>query len=125
MYGHLDYMPIAQLFWRSYSLDKTKYQLYVYNENSVSTITPPSSKKTAEIGPNPVQNKLRINLSNSPLTSLNIGITNSIGERIISKDVNTFSNNSFDLNVENLSAGIYFMQLNFDNKREVHKIIKI
>jgi len=43
----------------------------------------------------------------------------------MSLGLSDFSSKSIDLDLGDLNAGIYFLELEFDNKKEVHKVIKL
>lgn len=77
------------------------------------------------IYPNPVKNQLFIQHNYEPTLLKSINIYNSIGKLISVENSNILSQNDFYLNLINLSSGIYFLKMNYENKSIVKKIIKI
>jgi hypothetical protein len=117
----------------------TKYKVRVtsYSDNtrfaesqSFFTITYASSvgDKTAnniEIFPNPVENQLFIKIQESDEFPVNLRIINPFGE-IVSES--TFSNSTsrlFELNISNLSSGIYFLNCTTNKSLYRLKFLKI
>jgi len=100
------------------------YQLYVYNNKPVST-DPSLPTTEVKIGPNPVKDNLQINFENRIVNKLSLSVTNYLGEIVLTKELNSISSKSFDLDLGALNAGIYFIEIDYDNKKEVHKIIKL
>ncbi|MCK5824595.1 MAG: T9SS type A sorting domain-containing protein [Ichthyobacteriaceae bacterium] len=69
--------------------------------------------------PNPVKNKLTVKTKTSGITT--IKILNSIGEVILSK---TSTSNSFSIDFQNYSSGIYILNVKTKNGNSIKKIVK-
>jgi len=85
-----------------------------------------SIKKNDELYlfPNPVINKLfgKINFINK---QINVIIVNCTGEILIDKNIYTDNIGSFEINLADLSRGIYIVKINNNKTAEYKRIIKI
>ena len=73
--------------------------------------------------PNPAGNKLFISFNNEVSTS-NCSLYSVTGQQIETKEYSTKGVNVVELNISHLAAGIYFVELNNSNGRQVAKFIK-
>jgi len=73
-----------------------------------------------EMYPNPTQDFLTIQLPNEVMTG-SIEVIDYLGRTIKSKEISKIDN---ELNLTNVSPGVYFMRLNAEGKTGVQKIIK-
>ena len=94
----------------------------VYNANCVTTTalnTEDWNIQNMVIYPNPTKNEIFISAS---IEIKSINIVNSLGQTVISKNVNS---QSTAINVENLAKGMYvILVVSDDNKTENHKFVK-
>lgn len=82
-------------------------------------------KEFISIYPNPVNDIAKIDLGFSDLQSVvNIEIFNSIGTRIIHKQLNNVLNTKVELNLSSLMTGVYMVKISNDTKTVTKKIIK-
>lgn len=86
------------------------------NQNLLNTTKHENSEQQPKILSNPVENVLQIRMPELANNHFTINIYNSIGKSVIKQSVE--SNNSvFDIPVEHLSSGLYFIQLsNYPNQ---------
>jgi uncharacterized repeat protein (TIGR01451 family) len=75
--------------------------------------------KDIALYPNPVQNHLTIDLKNH--ANANIQLHDMLGKVILSKSIN---GQSAELDVSNLSVGMYFVKVNADGNAKTFKILK-
>lgn len=78
--------------------------------------------KNISLYPNPAQNQISINVKNGTSWPSNIEILNTLGQKIMSKNIN--DTNDLTLDVYSLSNGIYFIRMNVDNENIVLRFIK-
>ena len=77
------------------------------------------------IYPNPINDIAKIDLGFSDLQSVvNIEIFNSIGTRVIHKQINNVLNTKIELNLSSLRSGVYLAKISNDTKTVTKKIIK-
>lgn len=117
--------------WDSGNMDPGEEFMYVFNESGdypyfciphcavgmtgSVTVEAVSSARKAEIGllevyPNPVLNKVWMDLSNLDAHSVNVRVANLSGQTV--KDVrNLRTGSTVDINLANLNEGVYFLQL--------------
>lgn len=77
------------------------------------------------IFPNPSATFLNILAPNYNLESVNFTFYSAIGSKLFSKSVSNFNyGNSETIDISQLSPGIYFLEININEKRIVRKIIK-
>jgi hypothetical protein len=76
--------------------------------------------------PNPVQNQFQISFDCTGMRSANYQIINSTGQVVDSKTLNLNNGcaNSFEVDVNTLAKGLYFVKLNADDKTGSLKFIK-
>lgn len=73
--------------------------------------------------PNPSQNEVQINCGNCGYDeSKNYFMHDAAGRRVLA---GTFTGRTLELTLENLQRGVYFLELRYNNQKEVKKIIKI
>jgi len=87
---------------------------------SVLTDVIEDTERSLAIAPNPADNKLKINLDDSVLKSLQI--ISSSGQIMKYKSVNEEGETSIDLS--NFSSGIYFLKAEIDGESVVRKFVK-
>ncbi len=94
------------------------------NSSIIASLEKNNLGKSIFLYPNPVGEKLNLDISNDYKGEIYIKIFNTIGTQFYA---NTESKNSRDfsreIDLKNLSRGIYFVELQFRDKREVRKII--
>jgi len=77
-----------------------------------------------ELWPNPVEDKLYLNVQNTANQRLELSLTDMFGRIILTQLVNTLESNTITLNLEDLTSGIYQVQLKSGNKHSVLRIVK-
>ena len=103
--------------------------IYQTNINSLSDIlSSPSIENSLnfKIYPNPVINRIQIELPNSLDVNSIFTIYDEIGKIIINRELNDLSNskNNFSLDISNLRAGIYFASLRSKDMITTKQFIK-
>jgi len=73
-----------------------------------------------QLYPNPVNDKLQVKINNGLSDYINIELYTNLGKKIFS---NIFNSNSIELDVTNLSSGIYFLRFIGDEEIVAKKII--
>ncbi len=76
-----------------------------------------------QIFPNPAGDFIKIKLNKEIQAFANVFIINGLGEIVISKKLST--DKESELNISELSAGIYFIQVQIGDNTEIHKLIKL
>lgn len=72
----------------------------------------PENNFIVELFPNPADNYLKINFGMSNNALVKIIVFNILGEEIITKEINIINNhNTYNLNIENLDSGMYFIKI--------------
>lgn len=111
----LDYVVSNEFFSQSgittaaqiHEVDLSDY-LSSYLENL--SVTPPHevSKQGIQLYPNPVSEVLHIKLNTTNLNGLQMVIYNHVGQQVAERQINS---NSFEINVRNFSAGMYYYSI--------------
>ena len=93
------------------------------NTNKISA----SKEETGKISayPNPAATKTRIIFSGSFTPDNNIMLLDLFGKPHIPKSIKRISENSFEIDLSNLSSGIYFIKIKINNDLKTLKIIKL
>jgi hypothetical protein len=83
------------------------------------------NSSAASIYPNPAQNNLTFTYTNSNKykSNLHVFITNAIGEVVLQKSFNSEAYIKENINIENLSNGIYNIMFTSNSTQEIHKLI--
>lgn len=114
-------------------LDNTTYSLTVTDDNGCTAATSATiiivgieafaDGSTFNMFPNPTSEYVMINfeLVNSAEVSLNI--MNAIGQRVLSKDLGTIQAGTVELNVNELSAGVYTVQFIANGQQVTRKLV--
>lgn len=77
------------------------------------------------ISPNPVQDNLHINIIKPMESSATLIINNILGESVFEIDLNQFPiNGKLNINISNLTEGIYFIRINTHNSIYLTKFVK-
>jgi hypothetical protein len=70
------------------------------------------------IYPNPAKDLIYIQLNENIKTPIDIEITNTLGENVLSKKITqSISNNLYSLNIEHLSSGVYYIKTRDKNNK--------
>ncbi len=75
----------------------------------------------ASIYPNPASNEITIMTTENG--TMNYTILNTIGETILHNTKATVVNNQLKINTSSLANGIYFVKLDMNNKKSVHRLV--
>lgn len=73
--------------------------------------------------PNPAENKLFVKFTGN-ISSAKCIVYNVSGQQVYSNNFNSISNGVIEMNIENLSAGVYFIELNNPTGKQTAKFIK-
>jgi len=73
------------------------------------------------IYPNPASSNITITIANAPASSVAVNITNGIGQNVYSAKEAPAKN--INVNVENLSRGVYFVKVNAGDKILTKKLV--
>src|SRR5688500_5295970 len=91
--------------------------------SQVVTVNVNSETRKITVYPNPVTTDITIDFQNTEYSSVEITVSNMLGETVFTSiDQSIISKKTIDLN--ELGAGIYFLELNFDGSRSIYKILK-
>jgi hypothetical protein len=102
--------------------DNGFYQVKVFNASGCSSISDSlrtnvhvrdAAKARIKIGPVPVENHIRIDLSDATVHPDRIALINAIGVEVLSKELEKQS--VLDLDVQILPSGVYFLNFYFEN----------
>lgn len=110
-------------FYGAFTINEpvTKLSTLTINEN-ISIGIPENSSDELVLYPVPVKDKLNFLLDNDTET-LQVRIININGQSVFSKRLNSF-HSSYTINTENLSAGIYFLQVETEKNLFAKKFAK-
>ena len=92
----------------------------LYNETPATSVENNSFEEHFNIYPNPAKESLSINTSFNYKT---IEIYNVLGESIY-KDESDFFNSDFEININNITKGIYFLKLTDGEKTLIERFVK-
>lgn len=82
------------------------------------SITNPLANEILNVYPNPAKDKIFITLQNSIKMPLQIEIVNTLGEAVINQSIVDRTNaNIYSMNIESLSAGVYYIKAKDKNER--------
>jgi Zn-dependent metalloprotease len=85
------------------------------NPNSINPIL---ENDKLSIYPNPAKDLIYIQLNENIKTPIDIEITNTLGENVLSKKITqSISNNLYSLNIEHLSSGVYYIKTRDKNNK--------
>ncbi|WP_445722599.1 T9SS type A sorting domain-containing protein [Flavobacterium sp.] len=76
------------------------------------------SKNQVKLSPNPTKEQLNIKMENNSFID-KINITNTLGKTVL-----LLTDNSYNINIENLASGIYFVEVFSEEKKYIAKFIK-
>lgn len=74
--------------------------------------------------PNPVNDRLTISFSNTAMKESTLRLFSMDGKCMLANDISFNSNQEYSLNVSNLPAGMYVLDLQQGEKHEQQKIVK-
>jgi len=115
-------------------IENTAYIYFDYNapiitnttqnnfQTVVSAINRNEDANQLNVFPNPANEVLNINLQNSAIQ--NCIITNALGQTVYSSANEINANHKIQLNISNLSAGVYFVKVRASNGSYNAKFIK-
>jgi len=94
----------------------------------LATATPiqPEPEKISGLAvyPNPVSGKLHIDYTSETIGKMNVGIYGLTGQRLITKEFEvTEGENTFQVDLSELSKGIDFLELTMNRERTIRKIV--
>ena len=97
----------------------------ITNSNLVTSVAESISEYyDPKIYPNPINEAFSIDFRNPIMSSFELKIYNHLGELVKEEhDVNISESNN--INISNLSPGIYTLEILCDNKRSIQKIVKV
>jgi hypothetical protein len=75
--------------------------------------------------PNPVTNKVRINITGAASVGNDLILLDLPGSVHFPKSIQKISSNSFELDISNLNAGVYFIKIQINKTYRTLKIIKL
>jgi len=115
-------------------IENTAYIYFDYNapiitnttqnnfQTVVSTINRNDDTNQLKVFPNPANEILNINLQNNIIE--NCIITNALGQMVYSSANEINGNHKIQLNISNLSAGVYFVKVRSSNDSYTAKFVK-
>jgi hypothetical protein len=104
------------------SMDTVDFWAYTPSDEGIENV----SQKSIEINiyPNPSQGQMTINFSSLDNSSILIHVLNIDGKIICNSNLKTVTGaNYFNLDVSNLSKGIYFLELTSNKDTQIRKIV--
>ncbi|MGP1446027.1 MAG: T9SS type A sorting domain-containing protein [Candidatus Limimorpha sp.] len=95
----------------------------VLNFTDVNEVTNPMNSVT--VRPNPVQDMLYIDINASQASDMNVAVYNITGQKVLNQSVSDLSTgvNTRNINVSNLTSGIYFVTVTANGFQETKKFI--
>jgi phosphatidylserine/phosphatidylglycerophosphate/cardiolipin synthase-like enzyme/DNA/RNA endonuclease YhcR with UshA esterase domain len=91
----------------------------------LNTITSQNTSNEINIYPNPNnQNILGVSI-NKEVANVSINMFDLQGQLISDQTVSAYGAKQFNLNIEHLGAGIYFIEFNFNGKKELKRLVKL
>ena len=75
------------------------------------------------IYPNPFDDEIKVVLSNTKFKTLSLKLLNNLGQVVFENSI-TKESNEITLDLPELVYGIYYLEINQDNKKSIHKIFK-
>jgi len=122
-YDFVDKNPSTDAFYRLVQVDydgSSEYSDIIFIDSNFSHFD-----SGIEIYPNPVNDRLNVQLNNFKDDVLNLSILDITGRIVIIKSINpTNHGNTLDLDLSNLESGAYFVKLTSVGKDIIQKIIK-
>lgn len=107
---------------KAYSVDNTLLSEVISSNASNATLSSVEfNKNQIQFYPNPVKDKLILQLSEVPRKGY-IELIDIKGQLI--NTISTTQNKGQEINMQNVPKGIYFVKINSDNNRQIIKIIK-
>ena len=91
--------------------------------NNYALVNSGESTWTLTLSPNPVQNKLEIQLSNI-YGATSISVIDIMGRKLSTQQINISGSNKVNFNTTNLKSALYFIQVTNNNQTEYLKFIK-
>ena len=95
-----------------------------FTPDHVITAMPENTAEQLKIYPIPAVNYLNIDGNNFPDVNLDINIFSTNGEKYLSGIINTGSHNFFNIDISNLPAGNYIIQIKSGKKIYSAKFVK-
>lgn len=95
--------------------DSATYTVTYKVEGSGISVNEISTMPELSVYPNPATDRLQVNYSGQSAQNSSFEIINLVGSRVYSKSLQA-SESTFNLNISNLSPGVYFCVLKADNK---------
>jgi len=109
------------------SEDNEINNIYIQNVGEVDKSPIIDVNNNVIISPNPVKNYLNITFKNDPqFDNITIKIYNVLGQEVFHETNKNILLNNFQktINIENISDGIYLLELDFGSKKEITKFSK-
>ena len=141
-------LPAGGTFDIPFDGNKLEWQLRTYNGNQKTAIASDASSTSSRCSggvaynpnvgviangiadvitayPNPVTSKVRISVNDAAGIGNNIVLYDLPGKAHSPKSIRKISSTSVDLDLSNLSAGVYFIKIQINQKYKTFKIIKL
>jgi len=119
-YALIDFAPVEGIQY--YRLRQTD----VDGKEALSGIVPvrfsSEANTTIVLFPQPAGNVLNVSIQNNENENANITVYSAMGQKMI--EMNSLSGNMFQIDLSDLSSGIYYLELNLDGVVTKSKIIK-
>jgi uncharacterized repeat protein (TIGR03803 family) len=97
---------------------------YVTEVNSVGLKNVIGDSNTFKLNPNPVNDIFNLQFNSPLLSDVNLEIINTMGVKLFQQNILRGNNNS-EINIANLTAGVYYIKLYANGGIETKKIIKL
>ncbi|MFY8020395.1 MAG: LamG-like jellyroll fold domain-containing protein, partial [Bacteroidia bacterium] len=100
----------------------------IKNQSAANSLVEESNVKVSKLSPevkmwpNPTSGKLNLDLG-SRVTNVKVQILDISGTSVLTRDVNGLNDSYLSLDVQNLSVGIYFVQIDMDGTFSTQKLI--
>ena len=97
----------------------------MYSSIDANSILPANEPGKITAYPNPVTNKVRINVNNSSTVGKDLILSDLPGRVYAPKSVRKISANSFELDLSGLKSGGYFIRMKINNVNRTFRIVKL
>lgn len=95
----------------------------LYLEGVISQINENISQTSFQVFPNPANDKIFITNTSNINQNIKVRLFSSTGNLVKSEKINAQYSQSFSLNTQDVQAGMYFMEIEYANQKQIQKIV--
>lgn len=121
----LNKYPVPVPFTLSASDSGVQVNLDINSDSTYSAINNISNISLQGIYPNPVVNKLEIQLSSKQNSGVTVKLTDALGRVVASEEAHlTTGANNLEMDMENMAAGVYQLLIQTNDQHLTYKVVK-